>query len=491
MRRLGTCTERADMRTVKLFVLVVCLMIVPARAQRLSDQPEVASRIVLLDEWIKTQMEYSGLPGLVIGIVQNQETVWSKAYGYADVDTVQPMRTGTIFRIASHSKLFTSIAIMQLRDAGKIRLDDPIALHLPWLDIKNRYPDAPPITIRHLLTHSAGLPRESNHPSWTEYSFPTADEVMETISTQATIYPSETKWKYSNLGLTLAGMIVEASANQPYKAYIEDKILAPLGMTSTSVGVPTDAHRGRMATGYGRRMPDGTRAVMPFIDAKAFDPATGLSSTVDDMIKFLSWQMRIRDGYDNEVLHANTLREMQRVHWLQDDWIRGSGLGFAIAHTEDRDLVGHGGSYPGYRTNTQLSPKEKIGVVVFTSGGDGNPRQYIERAFRWVAPPLVRAVESTTVSTVQDKSWLKYIGTYRSRGGDSKILVLDGQLSVISPLNDDPLETKIVLVPAGEHTFTMVDEGGGPHGELARFELNEQGEVTRFYRGVNYAERIR
>ena len=129
--------------------------------------------------------------------------------------------------------------------------------------------------------------------------------------------------------------------------------------------------------------------------------------------------------------------------------------------------------------------------MVFTNGGDGNPRQYVERAFRWVAPPLVRAVESTTVSTVQDKSWLKYIGTYRSRGGDSKVLVLDGQLSVVSPLNDDPLETKIVLVPAGEHTFTMVGEGGGPHGELARFEFNEQGEVTRFYRGVNYAERIR
>ena len=323
------------MRTLKLFILMVCLVVAPVQAQRLSDQPEVASRIVLLDEWVKTQMEYSGLPGLVIGIVQNQETVWSKAYGYADVETGQPMHTETIFRIASHSKLFTSIAIMQLRDAGKIRLDDPIASHLPWFDIKDRYPDAPPITIRHLLTHSAGLPRESSHPSWTEYSFPTADEVMETISTQATIYPSETKWKYSNLGLTLAGMIVEATTNQSYKAYIEDKILAPLGMTSTSVGVPTDAHRDRMATGYGRRMPDGTRAVMPFIDAKAFDPATGLSSTVDDMIKFLSWQMRIRDGYDHEVLHANTLREMQRVHWLQDDWMRGSGLGFAVAHTED------------------------------------------------------------------------------------------------------------------------------------------------------------
>ena len=94
--------------------------------RRLSDQPEVASRIVLLDEWVKTQMEYSGLPGLVIGIVQNQETVWSKAYGYADVETGQPMHTETIFRIVKLVSGLMTVAKAQapsLDKSGNLILD--------------------------------------------------------------------------------------------------------------------------------------------------------------------------------------------------------------------------------------------------------------------------------------------------------------------------------------------------------------------------------
>ena len=134
-------------------------------------------------------------------------------------------------------------------------------------------------------------------------------------------------------------------------------------MDSTSVGVPSPEHQKRLVTGYGRPRPNHSREVMPFVDARSLDPATGLSSSVEDMLRFLSWQIRLRDGETSTVLEANTLREMQRVHFLNESWTSGRGLGFGITHTEARDLVGHGGGYPGNRTNTMLSPKEKIGVV--------------------------------------------------------------------------------------------------------------------------------
>ncbi len=475
---------------VSLVAVVACLWSAPATGQDLADHPEVASQIKLMDAWIQAQMKAIELPGLVIGVVNDQKVVWSKAYGHADVERDTPMQSDSIFRIASHSKLFTSIAILQLRDAGKLRLDDPITDHLPWFDMQNPYPEAEPVRVWNLLTHSAGLPRESDHPSWTEFEFPTGEDLRETVSQQQAAYPAATVWKYSNLGLSLAGAIVETVSEREYEEYVETEIMAPLGMASSSVGVPSDAHRNRLVTGYGRRWLDEPREVMPFVDARAFDPATGLSSSVDDMLRFLSWQMRLRAEHVTEVLRANTLREMQRVHWLREDWRGGNGWGFAISHREDRDLIGHGGSYPGNRTSTQLSPTENVGVVVFTNGGDGNPGRYVNKAFEWIAPAIVRAAASPTPAAAAEPSWTQYVGMYRSRGGERQVMVINEELVVISPLSDNPMTGKSILRPLGEHTFKIEGTGGGPHGELARFELDADGNILRLYMGVNYSERV-
>ena len=476
---------------VRTLLFVLLFAAAPAVAQESPDSP-VQAGITLLDTWIQTQMEYGGLPGLVIGIVHDQEPVWVKAYGHASLDPPVPMSDDSIFRIASHSKLFTAITVMRARDAGKLRLDDPVTGHLPWFDIRNRHPEARPVTVRHLLTHTAGLPRESIHPAWTDFEFPEVEALRETVSDQETTYATETKWKYSNLGFTLAGMVAEAAAGDSFAALVTDGILKPLGMDSTSVGPVPAEQRGRLATGYGRRMPEGPREVFPFVDARSFDPATGLSSTVPDMLRFLSWQMRVRDRRSEEVLASNTLLEMQRVHWLQSSWDSGWGLGFSVRHTEDRDLIGHGGGYPGYRTQTQLSPEEKIGVVVFTNGGDGNPGRYLDKAFEWVAPALAAARAEKEKPAVWSSDWDIYLGTYRRRSGDTAVLRQENDLVILSPLSEDPNGSKGVLKPTDTpHVFRLESDGFGAHGELVRFEVSDAGEVTRIFVGVNYSRRVR
>ncbi|MDE3262147.1 MAG: serine hydrolase [Acidobacteriota bacterium] len=478
------------MRVLAL-LLVLLFAAAPAVAQESPDSP-VQAGITLLDTWIQSQMEFGGLPGLVIGIVHDQEPVWVKAYGHASLDPPVPMSADSIFRIASHSKLFTAIAVMRARDAGKLRLDDPVTDYLPWFDIRNRHPEARPVTVRHLLTHTAGLPRESIHPAWTDFEFPEVEALRDTVSDQETTYATETKWKYSNLGFTLAGMVAEAAAGDSFADLVTDGILKPLGMDSTSVGpVPAD-QRDRLATGYGRRMPDGPREVFPFVDARSFDPATGLSSTVPDMLRFLSWQMRVRDRRSEEVLASNTLLEMQRVQWLHTSWNSGWGLGFSVRHTEDRDLIGHGGGYPGYRTQTQLSPGEKIGVVVFTNGGDGNPGRYLDKAFEWVAPALAAARAEKVKPAVWSSDWDIYLGTYRRRSGDTAVLRQENDLVILSPLSEDPSGSQGVLKPTDTpHVFRLESDGFGAHGELVRFEVSDAGEVTRIFVGVNYSRRVR
>ena len=148
---------------VSLVAVVACLWSASAAGQDLADHPEVASQIKLMDAWIQAQMQDIDLPGLVIGVVHDQEVVWSKAYGHADVERDTPMQSDSIFRIASHSKLFTSIAILQLRDAGKLRLDDPITDHLPWFDMQNPYPEAEPVRSSSFpLAKTCARPSHSN-----------------------------------------------------------------------------------------------------------------------------------------------------------------------------------------------------------------------------------------------------------------------------------------------------------------------------------------
>ena len=200
--------------------------------------------------------------------------------------------------------------------------------------------------------------------------------------------------------------------------------------------------------------------------------------------------MRLRAGGATDVLRPSTLREMQRVHFLNETWTGGRGLGFGITHTDARDLVGHGGSYPGYRTSTMLSPKEHLGVVVFTNGVDGNPSRYVRKVYDWVAPAIVKAVKGDAPPKKADPSWTLYTGTYRSRGRDRMVMILDDQLVLLSPMSDDPTASKGILVPVEEHVFRLTATGGGPHGELVRFTLNDSGSVTRIYVGVNYSERL-
>jgi CubicO group peptidase (beta-lactamase class C family) len=142
----------------------------------LATNPSVRSAIGLLEAWLESQLAYRGWPGLSIGIVHDQELIWARGFGHASLERSERARPDTLYRIASITKLFTSTAILQLRDAGKLRLSDPLTQHLPWFKIGEAYPDAPPITIEHLLTHTAGLPRELGFPYWTTSDFPSAED---------------------------------------------------------------------------------------------------------------------------------------------------------------------------------------------------------------------------------------------------------------------------------------------------------------------------
>jgi len=173
---MKTFQQEANMKktliSVQIFLILSFLICTPAAFSEEKTKPDFSEALRLIDTWLEAQRDYDNLPGISVAIVTDQEILWSKAYGMADLEKKVSSSPSTIYSICSISKLFTSVAIMKLRDAGKLRLEDVIADHLPWFNLQQQFPDTGPITIRSVLTHSSGLPRESDYPYWTGPDFP-------------------------------------------------------------------------------------------------------------------------------------------------------------------------------------------------------------------------------------------------------------------------------------------------------------------------------
>src|SRR5688572_30108433 len=152
----------------------------------------VTEALGLLEEWAEAQRAYLDIPGMSMAVVHGDEVIWSKGFGLANREQNVAATPDTLYSICSISKLFTGLGVMQLRDEGKLRLDEPIATYLPWFDLQQKYADSPPITLRGILTHSSGLPRESAQPYWTgpDFAFPTRDAVIAGLQSQETLYPA-------------------------------------------------------------------------------------------------------------------------------------------------------------------------------------------------------------------------------------------------------------------------------------------------------------
>ncbi len=480
-------------RLTRIMVLLLLATPAIARGQAVRDDARVQQALNLLDLWIDAQRDYEHIPGISAGVVYDQDLIWSKGYGYQDRDTRVPPNAATIYSICSISKkLFTSIAVMQLRDQGKLRLDDSVSHHLPWFAIKQAYPDGPPITVEGLLTHASGLPREADWPYWTgpDFTFPTREQVIQQLAKQQTLYPAETYYQYSNLGLTLAGEIVEQVSGQPYAEYVTQHILTPLGLTGTTPEVPAGERGKRLATGYGALSRQGTRTTLPLFQARGIAPAAGFASTVEDLARFAEWQFRLLSRGGTEVLAANTLKEMQRVHFTDTDWRTTWGLGFTVWRNKDKTFVGHGGSCPGYRTQVSLQTDDKIATIFMANALGVSPQPFTMRMYEVLAPALAAAKTTPGGGKQPNPAFAKYYGTYeQSFGGETAVLPWEDGLAMVSFPTNDPVQGLVKLKYLSGDTFRRVREDGQLAEEIV-FEANQRGEVTRFKSNSNYSTKV-
>jgi len=486
-------------RAAVVAVLVVTIHGWPAAGQVAPEHPRVAQALEVARVWLEAQRAYDQIPGVSAAIVHDQQILWAGGYGHADLAAKRPAAPDTIYSICSISKLFTSVAVMQQRDAGKLRLDDPVSRHLPWFRIKPAEGESTEVTIEGVLTHASGLPRESDFPYWTGagFPFPTREQVIERISGQQMLYPAETLWQYSNLGLTLAGEVAAAAAGKPYADLVRQDILDPLGLRSTTPDMPAGQRGMRLATGYSGLGREGARQPVPFFTANGIAPAAGYASTVEDLARFASWQFRLLSKGGTEVLAATTLREMHRVHWIDTDFTNSYGLGFAVWRSGEKTFVGHGGSCPGFRSQLLLKPDEKLATVFMANAQGVNATQYAQRLYDIVGS-VVRAAakekpkEEDAKPKVPDPSLSAYVGSYASAfsAAETAVVLWEDGLAMLPLPTTDPVAALAKLRKVGDHTFRRVrkDEALA---ETITFEMGPDGRALRYVQHSNPYERRR
>lgn len=468
-------------------LVVMFWLVVPVAADTnefLARHPKVGEVITLLNLWIEEQLAYQQLPGLAIGVVYDQELVWAKGYGFSDLDEQIAVTPETLFRIGSVTKVFTATAVLQLRDAGKLRLDDPITHHLPDFKIENPFPNAPAITVWNLLTHTAGLPREAAFPYWTDHEFPTRDEVIAAAASQTLIYSPGTQYKYSNLGVSLLGAIIEETSGSSYKDYITEKIFQPLGMGRSTVDPPIK-ESGELAKAYMRRRSDGSRKTMDYYEVRGMASMGSIVSSIEDMAKFAALNTRQANSTsDGPVLSTATMREMHRPQWVYPSWGGAMGLGFRIAPRDGHNTVSHGGWIGDHRAHLLMVPDENLAVVAMTNAGDASPYTFSFEALDLFSDALATEATETVKEVQTDPAWESYLGLYSDPWGwEYRVLILGDQLAIYShdyPPAEGARDGVTLLEPVEGNKFKMAE------GEYVIFEMDDEGKIIRMKRRTDY-----
>jgi CubicO group peptidase (beta-lactamase class C family) len=454
------------------------------------SNPTIKAALELLDARLADTQEFKQIPGIAVAVVLDQEIIFSRGYGYANLEKKTPMTTQHVFRVGSITKLFTATMMMQLRDAGKLCLDDPIEKYVPAFHIKSNFPDSRPPTFRMVVSHTAGIPVESSLNVWADLKFPPIQVFLEKLSESEIIVPAYTQIKYSNLGISILGHALEVIAKKPYREYIKEHILDPLLMNNSSFDL-TPEMEAHLATGY-MAGADGALTVAPIFDMGGMTPAGQLYSTVEDLAIFIMLQYRDKPTGGAQILGGTSLREMRSpVFMTSSETDPGVGIGWFLEKTcEKHTHIGHTGAVHGYSSHITLVPDLKLGLAFCINSMKGDDLKISNDAIDSLASLVARLTDEQEIveqrKAAYRPEWEPYLGEYLLFGRKIFIKVLDNMLTM-SMLGDEA-GARNVLLPEGEHTFRV--KGPAADGEKLVFIFGKEGKVKEVRVGGYVMERI-
>jgi CubicO group peptidase (beta-lactamase class C family) len=355
------------------------------------------------------------LAGLAVGVVRGGALERVVGLGLADASARRPVDGGTVFRIGSISKTITAIAVMQLVEEGRLALDDPVDEHLRSSRVQSPL-GAPPVTVRHLLTHSAGIGEIRGWRDLTRPVIGLASKAGERPPELAAYYRDGvraevapgTKWAYANHGFGLLGLLVQDQRGAPFAEVMRDCVFDPLGMDHTDF-VRSERVRDRLAVGYGLR-PRGR--MKPVKDHEiAVAPAASCYSCTEDMGRYVAALL----DRGAPLLRPETFELMLAPQGVPGGGLPGMGLSFFLERVGGHRVAGHDGGWSGFISSMLLAPDDGVGVVAFTNTNtEATPHLLAERVLR----KLLDAPEPADPVVAQDPHlWPELTGIYRPAPG--------------------------------------------------------------------------
>lgn len=437
------------------------------------DRDRVKQATSFIDDHVATRQRMLDIPGVVLAVRLDDELLMSNGYGFADLERRVPMTPHHIFRVASHSKMFTATAIMQLLEAGRVRLDDRLGAYVGGIP-----EEVGKATVRQVLNHSAGIVRDGADADYWElqYAFPDAADLL--ALSESILSPNE-QYKYSNIGYSLLGMVVEAASGISYNDYVRKGIVEALDLHDT--GPEIDAHaQEHLVTGYTGSDFPFARLPIPNIATGAMSAATGFYSTASDLTRFAAAHF----FGNTELLGDDSKREMQQPYWETGTAGAHYGLGFRIENVSDRRLAGHGGGFPGHSTNTRFDSTNRLAVSVLTNETSGHAAVLGGTIFKII--DLALSAPASTPGRNED-ALDSFAGTFANLTDLTSIVRFGEVLYALGPSLEDPTCEVNELEVVDTETLRIKKTSYGHVGESVRFVRDSSGAATEIrYAGVRY-----
>ena len=424
--------------------------------------PAPESLTAALERQIRVAQAEKRLPSVTAAAVRDGDVIWADAVGVADVESGEDATPDHQYRIASITKTFTAVAVMQLRDEGKLSLDDSLDRHIPGAV---RSP-----TLRFLLSHASGLQREPPGRIWETLSFPSREELVDGLEESEQVLAPGAYRHYSNLGFSLLGEVVARVTGAEYERHVDERILRPLGLVRT-----TWRPAAPVATGYFVDPWTDEALKEPVVEGRAAASAAELWSTAPDLCR---WAAFLTDP-DDEVLARDTVEEMHAFQTMTDleHWTIGHGLALMLMRKGDRVFSGHSGAHLGYLSNVACHRPTRTGAAVVTNSSSGV-------AITALGVALADAVADAYPGEPQ--VWRPgepvpgelegVLGVWWSEGMEHVFRYRDGRLE--AALRDaTPGQDLTHFVRESDDRYRAVD--GLERGELLQIVRDDQGDVVR------------
>lgn len=352
-------------------LLLALLLLLPASLLRSQDSIPPSFIRDSLDNYVQKGLKDWQIPGVSVCVVKDGKVILMKGYGVTDLETGGKVDENTLFMIGSNSKAFTATAIAMLDAEKKLSLDDKVTKWIPEFKLENK-PAGEQAIIRDLLCHRIGfMTFQGDFTYWT--SDLSRSEVIEKMGHIKAKYPFRTTWGYTNAAFLTAGQIIPAASGLSWEAFVKERIFTPLGMTRTlalSKDLPDASNKCSPYT-----MAEGKLVKIPYCLIDNLAPAGAISSSVNDMSKWVIMQLNNGKYEDKQVVPASAIAQTRVPHSILGNgghlYNKGHfalyGLGWFLEEYEGRKIVSHTGGVNGFVTSVTLIPEEKLGIVVLTN----------------------------------------------------------------------------------------------------------------------------